>query len=194
MRVAISNLINRKAGHDNVTAEMLKASDNIAVTFFTQLFNKIFSEGVYLEQWSRSVIVPLFNRGDKDIPNNYRGILLQSVTSKCYTTVLRNRLTKWMDDHEKIVETEAGFRKVYFTIYIYIHLISYHREVFKQDSEESLRFCRPCILVPNTCKSGLSGPFLNAIKAVVSCVRVHNKVTDFFFFFIVPLVSNRGVF
>ena len=25
-------------------------------------------------------------------------------------------------------------------------------------------------------KAGLSGPFLNAIKAVVSCVRVHNKV------------------
>ena len=51
-------------------------------------------------------------------------------------------------------------------------------------------------------KAGLSGPFLNAIKAmyrsVVSCVRVHNKVTDFFiflfYFIIVLLVSNRGVF
>ena len=50
--VAISSLKNRKAcSHDNVTAEMLKASGNIAVTFFTQLFNKIFSEGVYPEQW-----------------------------------------------------------------------------------------------------------------------------------------------
>ena len=86
--------------HDNVTAEILKASGNIAITFFTQLFNKIFSEGVYPEQWSRSVIVTLFKKGDKDIPNNYRGILLQRVASKCYTTVLRNRLTKWMDDHE----------------------------------------------------------------------------------------------
>ena len=47
VRVAISGLKNRKAcGHDNVTAEMLKASGNIAVTFFTQLFNNIFSEGV----------------------------------------------------------------------------------------------------------------------------------------------------
>ena len=34
-------------------------------------------------------------------------------------------------------------------------------------------------------KAGLSGPFLNAIKAmyrsVVSCVRVHNKVAEFFY-------------
>ena len=99
--VAISSLKIRKAcSHDNVTAEMLKASGNIAVTFFTQLFNTIFSEGVYPEQWSRSVIVLIFKKGDKDIPNNYRGILLQSVARKCYATVLRNRLTKWMDDHE----------------------------------------------------------------------------------------------
>ena len=99
MRVAISSLKNRKAcGHDYVTAEMLKASGNIAVTFFTQLFSKIFSEGVYSEQWSRSVIVPLFEKGDRDIPNSYRGISLLSVASKCYTSVLRNRLTKWMDD------------------------------------------------------------------------------------------------
>ena len=101
VRVAFSSLKNRKAcGHDNVTAEMLKASGNIAVTFFIQLFNKMFSEAVYPEQWSRSVIVPLFKKGDEDIPNTYRRILLQSVASKCYATVLRNRLTKWMDDHE----------------------------------------------------------------------------------------------
>ena len=102
VRVALSSLKSRKAsGHDNVTAEMLKASDNIAVTFSTKLFNKFFSEGRYPEQWTRSVIVPRFKKGDKDIPNNYRGISLLSVASKCYTNVLRNRLAKWMDDHEK---------------------------------------------------------------------------------------------
>ena len=62
------------------------------------------------------MIVPRFKKGDKDIPNNYRGISLLSVASKCYTTVLRNRLTKCMDDHEKVVEAQAGFRKGYSTI------------------------------------------------------------------------------
>ena len=72
VRVALLSLKSRKAsGHDNVTAEMLKASDNIAVTFFTKLFNKIFSEGRYPDQLTRSVIVPLFKKGDKDIQKNY---------------------------------------------------------------------------------------------------------------------------
>ena len=43
VRVELLRLKSRKAsGHDNVTAEMLKASDSIAVTFFTKIFNKFF--------------------------------------------------------------------------------------------------------------------------------------------------------
>ena len=203
VHVAISSLKNRKAcGHDNVTAEMLKASGNIAVTFFTQLFNKIFSEGVYPEQWSRSVIVPLFKKGDRDIPNNYRGISLLSVASKCYTTVLRNRLTKWMDDHEKKFEAQAGFRKGYSTI-DHIYTLSATTEKYLSrtggklyvafiDLGKAFYSVDRASLFLTLAKAGLSGPFLNVIKAVVSCVRVHNKVADFFI--IVPFVSNRGVF
>ena len=106
---------------------MLKTSGNIVVFVFTRLFNKKFSEGVYPEQWSRSVIVPLFKKGDKDTPNNYRRISLLSVASKCFTAVLRNRLTKWMDNHDKIVEAQAGFRKGYSTVdHIIIHFNSYY--------------------------------------------------------------------
>ena len=206
MRVEISSLINRKAcSYVNVTTEMLKASGNIAVTFFTQLFNKIFSEGVYPEQWSRSVIVPLFKRGDKDIPNNYRGISLQSVASKCYTTVLRNSLTRWMDDHENIVETQAGFRKGYFTIdHIYTLSATTEKHLSRTGGQLYVAFVDlrkafdsvdRASLFLTFVKVGLSGPFLNAIKEVVSCVRVHNKVTHLKKKnIIVPLVSNKGVF
>ena len=88
VRVALLSLKSRKASGHDVTAEMPKASDNIVVTFFTKLFNKIFSEGGYPKQWTRSVIVPLFKKGDKDIPNNYRGISLLSgeqVLHNCFT-------------------------------------------------------------------------------------------------------------
>ena len=72
VRVAFLNLKSRKAsGNDNITAEMLKTSDYIAVISFTKLFNKVFSEGRYPQEWTRSVIVPLFKKGDKDIQKNY---------------------------------------------------------------------------------------------------------------------------
>ena len=100
------------------------------------------------------------------------------------------------------VEAQAGFRKGYFTIY-HIYTVSAITERYLSRTGEKLYVAfidlmkafdsvDRASLFLTFVKAGLSGPFLNAIKAVVSCVRVHNKMTDFFF--IVPLVSNRGVF
>ena len=46
-----------------------------------------------------------------------------SIVSKCYTTILNNRLYNWAEDCEKITELQAGFREGYsktghiFTLY-----------------------------------------------------------------------------
>ena len=63
----------------------------------------------------------------------------------------------------------------------YIYLISYHWEVLKQERretvrsnhwpEESLRFCRPCILVPHTCKSRTVWPVFECHLSNVSVSR-----------------------
>ena len=87
--VAVSSLKIRKAcGHDNVTAEMLKASGNIAVTFFTvNLCYWIwFSVKGCIQSSGLTLWLYCSLKKDKDIPNNYRGISLLSVASKCYTT------------------------------------------------------------------------------------------------------------
>ena len=100
------------------------------------------------------------------------------------------------------VEAQAGFRKGYFTI-DHIYTLSATTEKYLSrtggklyvafiDLRKAFYSVDRASLFLTFVKAGLSGPFLNAIKAVVSCVPVHNKVTDFFF--IVPLVSNRGVF
>ena len=133
------------------------------------------------------MIVPLFKKGDKDIPNNYRGISLLSVASKCYTTVLRNRLTKWMDDHEKVVEAQAGFRKGYSTIdHVYTLPAVIEKYLGRKggmlyvafiDLQEAFDSVNRASLFLSLVKAGLSGLFLNAIKAmyrsVIFCVRVN---------------------
>jgi hypothetical protein len=37
---------------------------------------------LYPEAWSKGVIVPIYKKGDKNIPANYRGITLINVTGK----------------------------------------------------------------------------------------------------------------
>ena len=41
-------------------------------------------------------------KGDKNIPDNYRGISLQPVISKIYTAILNKRLSDWSDTNNII--------------------------------------------------------------------------------------------
>ena len=100
----IRNLKNQKAsGYDCVMPEMLKLSGNTIVPFLTRCFNKVFTDGTYPEEWTRAVIIPLHKKGDLENPDNYRGIFLLSVISKCYTCVLNMRMKEWMEENEKII-------------------------------------------------------------------------------------------
>ena len=83
--------------------------------FLTKLFNVPFDEGVYLEEWSKAIVVPIFKKGSENIIDNYRGIPLLSLISKCYTSVLNKRLVTCAEENEKLSEAQTGFRQGYST-------------------------------------------------------------------------------
>ena len=52
------------------------------------------------------VIVSLFKKGDQEDPGNYRGITLLNMFGKPHNCQLLN----WLEEHNKLSESEAGFR------------------------------------------------------------------------------------
>ena len=59
-----------------------------------KLFNNILNTGNFPEIWVRSIIIPVFKKGNQNDPGNYRGISLVSHMGKLFTSLLYNRLTK----------------------------------------------------------------------------------------------------
>ena len=93
VRQAVRNLKQGKAsGLDGTCGEFLKYSENIVAPFLTKLFNKLYDMNVFPSDWCKSVIIPLFKKGDNKIPDNYTGISLLSIASKVFTAVLNKRL------------------------------------------------------------------------------------------------------
>ena len=101
----------KSTGPDKVIREMLKHANERANDLFVQFFNKLYDEGIFPKEWSKSIIVPIHKKGDANIPDNYRGIALTSVLCKVYTHVLNKRLTRWVEQEEQILEQEGGFRE-----------------------------------------------------------------------------------
>ena len=183
----------KASGLDNVLAEMLKSAGALLTPFLTECLNGIFKSGSYPDTWTRAVIMPIHKKRDTGATDNYRGISLLSLLGKCYTTILNKRLYEWSEDN-KIVETQAGFRKGYsttdyvFTLYAitqkYLSRPGGKLYVAFIDLRKAFDSVRRDTLLNMLCSAGISNTFINAVKAiygnVLSCVRVNGEFTDMF--------------
>ena len=83
---------------------------------YVKLFNLILRTGVFPEAWTVGIIIPIFkNKGSTEDPDNYRGITLLSCLGKLFTSVINNRLKKYMENLSLLGEEQAGFRAGYST-------------------------------------------------------------------------------
>ena len=112
----IKNLKNNKAPSptDNILNEYIKSTKYILMPFYTKLFNCVFESGIIPDSWTAGTILPIYkNKGDSSDPSNYRPITILSNLGKLFTSILNNRLTKYLDSSGLLAENQAGFRSGY---------------------------------------------------------------------------------
>ena len=102
---------NKSSGIDNIINEFLKYSPVNYKKLLVKLFNIILRTGIIPTEWCISFISPIYkNKGEKNDPNNYRGISIISCLGKLFTALINERLTKFADLNEIIGDEHAGFR------------------------------------------------------------------------------------
>ncbi|UYV68143.1 K02A2.6-like [Cordylochernes scorpioides] len=104
---------NKAAGYDSIPNEAIKDLPENGLILLSNLFNKILTKSQVPSQWSKTIIQPIFKNGDPNAPSNYRGIALISNLSKLFTSILKNRLSNWIENRKLIAENQAGFRRGY---------------------------------------------------------------------------------
>jgi len=73
------------------------------------IFNDIIDNGTFPTEWNIGVTKAIYKqKGDKKSPANYRGITLTSCLGKLFTSILQNRLNKFIEQHD--VLNQFGFR------------------------------------------------------------------------------------
>jgi exonuclease III len=105
---AISRLKNKKApGHDGITAEVLRAMGPEGEEALWKLCNKIWSTGVWPNDWAHSTFVPIYKKGSPLDCSNYRTVALIPHASKIVLYVVNERLKSFL--LPEIAEEQAGF-------------------------------------------------------------------------------------
>ena len=93
---------------DEVRPEFLRALDVVGLSWLTRLCSIAFTLGKVPLDWQIGVVVPLFNKGDRRVCSNYRGITLLSLPGKVYSGVLERRIRRIVKS--RIREVQCGFR------------------------------------------------------------------------------------
>lgn len=111
IETAISNLKRDKShGTDLLINEYFIEFKQNLLPIVQNLCNRILQSGIFPKMWAKSVIVPVFKKGDSTDPNNYRGISLISCFCKLFTSILNNRLINWANENNVITDAQFGFQ------------------------------------------------------------------------------------
>ena len=63
------------------------------------------------EDWRIANVVPLFKKGSRDHPGNYRPVSLTSVVGKVLERIIRDRIYKHLERNKLIRDSQHGFVK-----------------------------------------------------------------------------------
>ena len=103
--------MNKAPGPDNFSPFILKQLKNQLVLPLTIVFNKSLKEGSVPGSWKEANITPIFKKGSKYNPGNYRPISLTSVPVKILETIIKRAVVDHLETNNLIYDTQHGFRR-----------------------------------------------------------------------------------
>jgi hypothetical protein len=102
---------NKAAGHDRISAEILKAIPEKLLFVILKLMNKIKNTCQYPKKWAMGITFLLLKEGDDEDPNNYRAITVTNCLAKVLATMINERLEDWCVKNNIICKEQIGFEK-----------------------------------------------------------------------------------
>ena len=117
-----------------------------------------------MNNWSTGVIVPIYKKGDKDNPANYRGITLTCAMSKLFTFMLNRRINEWAEEFSILTQAQFAYKPGYKALkFVYNDFTSSYADLRKLARRPLMYTERQrCILVEvYKCLNHISPPYLH---------------------------------
>jgi len=109
----IHKLINSKSpGHDNIGPKLIKYIASAIIHPLVYIYNSSLANGMVPDRLKIGKVVPVFKKGDRSLPTNYRPICLLSIFDKLLEKLMYKRLYDFLIMNNILYEYQFGFRKI----------------------------------------------------------------------------------
>ena len=190
----------KSPGYDSISNEMITCLLNVKPEIIRKLFNALLQNSGKINKWTTSMISPIYKKGNKMMPDNYRAISLTSCFAKFFLSILNTRITKFAIENNILSNGQLGFLPGYKTsdALITLHnLVDYYCRVKNKhifacfvDFQKAFDCVPRHKLFKKLLEYNINGKFYDCLMNLYSednsCIKIDDKITSMF-------KINRGV-
>ena len=100
----------KSTGIDTIPARILKISANIIAPSITWIFNLSLKKGIFVDEWKKAWVLPIYKSGNRYNCENYRHISILPVISKILEGCVFNQLYNFLNKNSLLSKHQFGFR------------------------------------------------------------------------------------
>ena len=97
-------------GPDNIHPRTLREGAEFLARPLSIIFNKSLASGCLPEEWKLGTVVPIFKKGNRQMPNNYRPVSLTAVPCKILEALVKDELMEHLTASDILSKDQHGFR------------------------------------------------------------------------------------
>ncbi len=97
-------------GPDELHPLLLKTMAKTFAIPLLLIFQKSINSGQIPKVWKDARVTPLFKKGSKSTPGNYRPVSLTSIVCKCLEKLVRKSIVEHLSRNKLISDAQFGFR------------------------------------------------------------------------------------
>ena len=101
---------NKSAGPDGFYPRVIKETEEETAPHFCNIFRTSLEQRKAVRDWKLQNISPLFKKGSKDDPGNYRPISLTSVPGKMLESIIADDMMSHLEHNKLILDSQHSFR------------------------------------------------------------------------------------
>ena len=102
---------NKSPGPDGFYPREIKEVENELAPHFYDIFKASLEQTKSVMDWKLQNITPLFKKGSKNNPGNYRPVSLTSVPGKMLESIIAEDITQHLESNNLISDSQHGFRR-----------------------------------------------------------------------------------
>ena len=101
----------KASGPDKIPTYILRECAEEIAPILTRIFNQSIEEGTVPQDWLSANVCPVYKKGKRSLPINYRPISLTSVACKTLEHIIAHNIMRHIDMHKILKPYQHGFLK-----------------------------------------------------------------------------------